>query len=57
MTTLRAMSGTREVSINPDVIQACSHRISVLVALIRFTSLDLIDTLSAPGPLPKAFPS
>jgi hypothetical protein len=32
---------------------------SVLVALIKFTSLDLIDTLSDPWPFPfpKAFPS
>ena len=29
----------------------------VLVALIRLTNLDFIDTLSAPGPLPKAVPS
>jgi hypothetical protein len=43
-----------------DVLNAretCLHRMRVLVALIRLTSLDFIDTLSAPGPLPNAVPS
>jgi hypothetical protein len=57
MTTLSTISGTVESAMFSNTGGTHLHRIRVLVALIRLTSLDFIDTLSAPGPLPKAVPS